>query len=44
MTSHSRKAAPRGAKTGTQGLKGAYERGALPFALCEEIADVVKKK
>lgn len=32
-------AAPRGAKTGTQGLKGAYERGALPIELCGEIAD-----
>lgn len=29
--------APRGAKTGTQGLKGAYERGCLPFELCREI-------
>jgi hypothetical protein len=34
-------AAPRGAKTGTQGLKSAYERGALPIAFCEEIANVV---
>ncbi len=30
-------AAPRGSKTGTQGLKNAYERGKLPIKLCEEI-------
>ena len=30
-------AAPRGSKTGTQGLKGAYERGNLPKELCIEI-------
>lgn len=30
-------AAPRGSKTGTQGLKDAYERGKLPKQLCEEI-------
>lgn len=30
--------APRGARTGTQGLKGSYERSALPIELCEEIA------
>jgi site-specific DNA-cytosine methylase len=29
--------APRGAKTGTQGLKGAYERSIIPEQLCEEI-------
>ena len=29
--------APRGAKTGTQGLKNAYERGKVPEALIEEI-------
>jgi hypothetical protein len=34
-------AAPRGAKTGTQGIKGARERGALPTQLCEEIAEVI---
>lgn len=33
--------APRGAKTGTQGLKGAYERGALPYELCTEISQTV---
>lgn len=32
-------AAPRGAKTGTQGLKGAYERGILPSEFCKEIAE-----
>lgn len=30
-------AAPRGAKTGTQGLAGAVERGVIPYALCKEI-------
>lgn len=30
-------AAPRGAKTGTQGLKGAYERSKIPNDLCLEI-------
>lgn len=30
-------AAPRGAKTGTQGLKGAYERSKVPSDLCREI-------
>lgn len=37
-------AAPRGSKTGTQGLKNAYDRGALPFELCTEIAEVVEKE
>lgn len=32
--------APRGAKTGTQGLKGAYERAIYPKALCDEIAGI----
>jgi hypothetical protein len=36
-------AAPRGAKTGTQGLKSAYERGALPLDFCREIAYEVEK-
>lgn len=35
MPCHER--APRGSKTGTQGLKGAVERGAIPPALIEEI-------
>ena len=30
-------AAPRGAKTGTQGLKGARERSRIPYALGEEL-------
>lgn len=30
-------AAPRGSKTGTQGLKGSYERSKLPDQLCDEI-------
>lgn len=30
-------AAPRGSKTGTQGLKGAYERSMYPEALCWEL-------
>jgi len=29
--------APRGSKTGTQGLKGNYERSIIPKVLCEEI-------
>ena len=30
-------AAPRGSKTGTQGLKGNYERSKVPYELCKEI-------
>lgn len=30
-------AAPRGSKTGTQGLKGAYERSIIPASLCKEV-------
>lgn len=30
-------AAPRGARTGTQGLKGAYDRSKVPEQLCREI-------
>ena len=41
MSCHTK--APRGAKTGTQGLKGSYERGILPKALCLEILDFVTK-
>jgi hypothetical protein len=33
-------AAPRGSKTGTQGLKGAKERGVIPPELCEHICDI----
>ena len=36
-------AAPRGAKTGTQGLKGAYVRSMLPEAFCEEIMQASQK-
>lgn len=32
--------APRGSKTGTQGLKNAYERSKLPKQLCEEIVNM----
>jgi hypothetical protein len=30
-------AAPRGSRTGTQGLKNAYERSKIPYNLCNEI-------
>lgn len=33
-------AAPRGAKTGTQGLRGAVARGVIPEALCREVLAV----
>lgn len=33
-------AAPRGARTGTQGLKGARERAIIPKLLCEHIVDI----
>ena len=32
--------APRGAKTGTQGLKGTRERAVIPEALCNHIVDI----
>jgi hypothetical protein len=35
-------AAPRGAKTGTQGLKGARERSRVPYALGKEILEAIK--
>jgi hypothetical protein len=35
--------APRGSKTGTQGLKNAYERSKLPELLCKEILQSIKK-
>ena len=35
--------APRGSKTGTQGLKGNYERSIIPEALCIEIIKSVEK-
>jgi site-specific DNA-cytosine methylase len=31
--------APRGSRTGTQGLKGAYERSKIPDILCKEILE-----
>ena len=34
-------AAPRGAKTGTQGLKGARERSRVPYELGKEILDAL---
>lgn len=33
-------AAPRGSKTGTQGLKGSVERSRIPAALCEHIVSI----
>jgi hypothetical protein len=36
--------APRGSRTGTQGLKGNYERSKLPPELCEEILWAAKNK
>lgn len=35
--------APRGAKTGTQGLKGAKERSMIPKGLCEHIVDICEE-
>ena len=35
--------APRGAKTGTQGLKGSVERSVIPPALCEHIVDICEE-
>ena len=35
--------APRGAKTGTQGLKGAYERAVYPKAFCDDFAQQTKR-
>ena len=35
--------APRGAKTGTQGLKGSRERAVIPAALCEHIVDICEE-
>jgi hypothetical protein len=36
-------AAPRGSKTGTQGLKGNYERSKVPYELCKEILETIIK-
>lgn len=35
--------APRGAKTGTQGLKGSKERSVIPPSLCEHIVDICEE-
>lgn len=35
--------APRGAKTGTQGLKGSRERSVIPPALCDHIVDICER-
>lgn len=35
--------APRGSKTGTQGLKNAIERSKIPKELCEHIVDICEK-
>jgi hypothetical protein len=35
--------APRGAKTGTQGLKGSKERSVIPTGLCEHIVDICEE-
>ena len=36
-------AAPRGAKTGTQGLKGHIERSIIPEQLCDHIVDICEE-
>lgn len=35
--------APRGSKTGTQGLKGARERSVIPAMLCEHIVNICER-
>lgn len=35
--------APRGSKTGTQGLKGSIERSVIPPLLCEHIVDICEE-
>ena len=35
--------APRGSKTGTQGLKGSRERSVIPEALCNHIVDICEE-
>lgn len=35
--------APRGSKTGTQGLKGDYNRSKIPDALCQEIVEASER-
>lgn len=36
-------AAPRGSKTGTQGLKGSKERAVIPAQLCKHIVDICER-
>lgn len=36
--------APRGSKTGTQGIKGSINRGVIPRKLCEEVLNFVELK
>ena len=36
--------APRGSKTGTQGLKGSYDRSKVPEQLCLEILNTIRDK
>lgn len=36
--------APRGAKTGTQGLRGSVEHSVIPSALCEHIVDICEEE
>lgn len=36
--------APRGSKTGTQGLKGSIERSVIPYLLCKHIVDICEEK
>lgn len=35
--------APRGAKTGTQGLAGSVKRSVIPAALCDHIVDICEE-
>lgn len=35
--------APRGARTGTQGIKGAKDRSRIPYMLCEHIVDICEQ-
>ena len=35
--------APRGSKTGTQGLKGSIDRSRIPNKLCEHIVEICEK-
>jgi hypothetical protein len=37
-------AAPRGSRTGTQGLKNNYERSKIPYLLCREIIETILHK